>query len=241
LTAGPTNTNISVTGLTNAASVTTANACSPGSWLNIAGAGFTTEAPQSGNLGTTLNGIQVTVNGVPAPLLYVSSSLITFQCPSLPVGTSIQVAVTTAAGNTNVPIQGVMLAATPGIFVLDAARPGQGVVLVGNTSNLAMPVTDGFPSGPAAKGQYVSILATGLGDVLGGSPAVAVNYVRVWIGGIAVQPSFAGLAPQGGGVFQVIAQIPTNVVSGPSVPLYIEVDLNNGRVVPSNQVVIAVN
>jgi uncharacterized protein (TIGR03437 family) len=148
---------------------------------------------------------------------------------------------TTQSGSASVPIQNTMLAATPAIFVLDAARPGQGLVLNANSNTLAMPITDGFSGMPAVKGQYVSILATGLGAVQGGSPALAVNYVRVWIGGIPVQPSFAGLTPDGGGVFQVMAQIPAGIVSGPSVPLYVEVDPNNGQAVPSNQVVIAVN
>jgi len=159
----------------------------------------------------------------------------------LPAGTPIQVIVTTQTGNANVPIQNTMLAATPAVFELDAARPGQGVVLIANSDILAMPVTDGFSGRPAQKGEYVSILANGLGDVQGGSPALAKNYVKVWIGGTSVVPSFVGLIPGAGGLFQIIAQIPAGSISGPMVPLYVEVDLTNGQVMPSNQVVMAVN
>jgi uncharacterized protein (TIGR03437 family) len=159
----------------------------------------------------------------------------------LPPGSPIQVSITTQTGNASVPIQNAMLAATPALFVLDAARPGQGVVLIANSNTLAMPVTDGFSGRPAQKGEYVSILANGLGDVQAGSPALAKYYVRVWIGGTSVVPSFVGLIPGGGGLFQIIAQIPAGSISGPMVPLYVEVDLNNGQVLPSNQVVIAVN
>lgn len=241
LSAGLANTSLNVTGLANSASFASANACSPGSWLNIAGSGFTADPPQSGNLDTTLNGLQVMVNGAPAPLLYASNSMITFQCPMLPVGTATQVSVTTPAGSAPVPIQNTMLAATPALFTVDAARPGQGLVMIANSNSLAMPATGGFLSAPAVPGQYVSILATGLGPVSASSPPLAVNYVRVWIGGVPVQPSFAGLVPGGAGVFQVIAQIPANITAGTAVPLYLEVDPSGGNAIPSNQVVIAVS
>jgi len=159
----------------------------------------------------------------------------------LPAGSPIQVSITTQTGNASVPIQNTMLAATPALFVLDAARPGQGAVLIANSNTLAMPVMDGYSGRPAQKGEYVSILANGLGDVLGGSPALAKNYVKVWIGGTTVVPSFVGVIPGAGGLFQIIAQIPAGSISGPMVPLYVEVDLSNGQVLPSNQVVIAVN
>jgi uncharacterized protein (TIGR03437 family) len=159
----------------------------------------------------------------------------------LPVGTATQVSVTTPAGSAPVPIQNTMLAATPALFTVDAARPGQGLVMIANSNSLAMPATGGFLSAPAVPGQYVSILATGLGPVSASSPPLAVNYVRVWIGGVPVQPSFAGLVPGGAGVFQVIAQIPANITAGTAVPLYLEVDPSGGNAIPSNQVVIAVS
>jgi uncharacterized protein (TIGR03437 family) len=134
-----------------------------------------------------------------------------------------------------------MLAATPAIFTLDAARAGQGLVFIANSNTLAMPAINGYTGAPAVTGQFVSMLATGLGAVNGGSPPIALNFVRVWIGGIPVQPSFAGLVPGGSGVFQVIAQVPQNIASGASVPLYIEVDPSGGNAVPSNQVAIAVS
>jgi uncharacterized protein (TIGR03437 family) len=133
-----------------------------------------------------------------------------------------------------------MLAATPGLFVLDAVRPGQGVVLIANSGILAMPPTDGYSGRPAQRGEYISILANGLGEVQDGSPALVKNYVRVWIGGIAVQPTLSASLPGAGGIFQISVQIPQNIISGPSVPVYVEVDPGNGKVVSSNQVVIAV-
>jgi len=188
-----------------------------------------------------LGGVQVAVNGVPASLLFVSNSMITFQCPTLPPNAPIELTVQTQEGITKVPIQGTMAAATPALFALDAVRPGQGVVLIGNSNTLAMPSTDGFSGRPALQGEYVSILANGLGDVEGTWPALAKNAVRVWIGGTAVNPSFVGLIPRAGGLFQITFRIPQGSISGPLVPLYVEVSLNNGQILPSNQVVIAID
>jgi uncharacterized protein (TIGR03437 family) len=145
-----------------------------------------------------------------------------------------------SGGSGSVPIQS-EIAASPSIFVVDSARDDQGLVLLANTGTLAMPQTPGVASAPANKGGYVSIFATGLGDFSGSNPAMATNSVRVWIGGFAVTPSFVGAAQATNGVFQVIAQIPATVQSGIAVPLYLELDLSSGAVLPSNQVMIAVN
>jgi uncharacterized protein (TIGR03437 family) len=152
----------------------------------------------------------------------------------------LQVKVTSPNGSGNVAIQ-TETAAAPAIFVVDAARNDQGMVLNANTTNLAMPQTPGVASSPAVKGSYVSIFATGLGVMQGDSPALAVNAVRVWIGRILVSPIFVGAANAGTGVAQVVAQIPVDVISGPLVPLYLEVVTPGGAVLPSNQVQIAVN
>ena len=151
------------------------------------------------------------MNGSPALLLGVADSLITFECPMLAPGTQLAVNVITQNGTVGVPIQNSMLSATPALFVLDAARPGQGLVLIANSDALAMPAKGGFSGRPVQKGEYVSILATGLGEVQDGSPALAKNYVKVWIGGASVAPSFVGLIPGGAGLFQVIAQIPAGI------------------------------
>jgi len=236
----PTASGLAVIGVADAANGWSTNNCSTGSWRTVTGGGFTSQPVQATGVVTTLGGLQVTVNGAPAPLQFASNSLITFQCPTLPAGSSLQVEVTTATGSASVPIQTVVPAA-PAIFVVDGARNDQGLVLIGNSNVLAMPLTAGISSAPAIRGGYVSIFATGLGDVQGTTPALAVNPVQVWIGGIAVTPSFAGAAQSADGVFQIVAQIPLNLTPGISIPLYIEVVLPNGQSLPSNQVTIAVD
>src|SRR5580698_9291198 len=58
---------------------------------------------------------------------------------------------TTPTGNAGIPIQ-TMKEAAPAIFVVDAARVDQGLVLIGNSDTLAMPLTEGFSSTPAFAG-----------------------------------------------------------------------------------------
>ena len=229
-----------VGGVTDAADNWSTNTCSPGSWRTVSGGGFTSLPAQSSSPTTTLGGVQVTVNGTAAPLTFASPSMITFQCPVLAAGTPLQVVIVASGGSGSVPIQS-EIAASPSIFVVDSARDDQGLVLLANTGTLAMPQTPGVASAPANKGGYVSIFATGLGVFSGSNPAMATNSVRVWIGGFAVTPSFVGAAQATNGVFQVIAQIPATVQSGIAVPLYLELDLSSGAVLPSNQVMIAVN
>jgi uncharacterized protein (TIGR03437 family) len=231
-----------VSGVMDAADNWATNTCSYGAWRTITGIQLATGIASSTSLVTTLGGVQVMVNGTPAPLTYVSNSLVTFQCPALAPGLPIQVTVTNSLGSASVPIQSAV-AAAPAIFVVDAARAGQGLVLIGNSSTLAMPATAGYNSAPAVHGQYLSIYATGLGNVLGTAPALAQNSVKVWIGGIPVTPAFVGSAQGGNGVFQVIAQVPQGVIAGPLIPLYVEVDVagSGGNVFPSNQVEVAVN
>ena len=218
------------------------NNCTYGSWRTITGIQLSSQIASANTLVTTLGGVQVTVNGTPAPLTYVSNSLVTFQCPALAPGAPINVTIMNSLGTSSVPIQSVV-AAAPSVFVVDAARAGQGLVLIGNTGTLAMPTTPGYNSIPAVHGQFISIYATGLGNVLGTAPALAQNTVKVWIGGISATPVFVGSAQSGNGVFQVIAQVPDGIIAGPLVPLYVEVDVagNGGNIFPSNQVQVAVN
>jgi uncharacterized protein (TIGR03437 family) len=231
-----------VSGVMDSADNWSTNNCTYGSWRTITGIQLSSQIASANSLVTTLGGVQVMVNGTPAPLTYVSNSLVTFQCPALAPGAPISVTITNSLGSSSVPIQSVV-AAAPSVFVVDAARAGQGLVLIGNTATLAMPATAGYNSVPAVHGQFISIYATGLGNVLGTAPALAQNTVKAWIGGISVTPAFVGSAQSGNGVFQIIVQVPDGVLAGPLVPLYVEVDVagSGGNIFPSNQVQVAVN
>jgi len=244
----------SVLSIKNAASFTGGEICSPGSWVSILGAGFTRQPPASqvtDPLPTNLAGLQVLVNGTPAPLLYGSDAFINFQCPQMPPGSSLQVSVLSETGGSTTPISMTIRSATPGLFTMDASGSGQGAVLIAGTDQLAALHREDLPSRPAHKGEYLSIYGNGFGEVDDGvppgSPApldrlLYVKYpVKAVVGGIEVVPSFAGLTPGQYSLFVVNAQIPKEVVTGSAVPLYLRVTLDDGTVLTTNQVTVAID
>jgi len=237
----------------NSANIQSSYFCSPGSWATLIGVAFTAQAPivaQGVPLPTNLGGVQVRVNDSPVPLLYVGESQVNFQCPRLPIGSALQVTVQSETGFTSLPFSGVMYEAAPALFTLDYSGSGQGAVLIANSYDVAMPRTEGVPSRPARHGEFLSIYANGLGETLEevpvGSPAPLDhlvrlrNTVRVFVGGVAVAPDFAGVAPGEIGLYQINVAVPPEVPVGPAVPLRVEVGLGDGSTLASNEVTIAV-
>jgi uncharacterized protein (TIGR03437 family) len=179
-----------------------------------------------GPLPTSLGGVSVTINGVPAPMFSVSNvngqEQINVQVPfQTAPGQPAAVAVTTSAGTAqinNVSVQAVQ----PAIFEnLDAAN---------NRFAVAQRLTDGAyitPTNPVQRGQRVRVYLTGLGQT---TPAAVTNQ-----GGIAGQrvlaPVIVGINNEGvpfesaeylpgaNGVYMVTFTVPTNAPTGPYVPL----------------------
>ena len=261
VSAGPT---IYANGLENAASpvsVTNDSATNsfavglpPGTFTALYGsqlASATTVAPFP--FPKTLGGVKVLVNGTAAPIYFVSQSQIDFVMPWETAGTLATIQVVTGGGTSNTVTTTIQTA--PQIFTTNQQGSGQGAVLIAGTSSVVAP-SGAFPgSRAAAKGEYVSIFATGLGAVenqpddgavaSGLSPTVAQPVVRIGCPGpngvvafcsAAVQ--FSGLAPGFTGLYQVNVLIPSNALSGNQVPLQLNYADGSGR--PSNIVTIAI-
>jgi uncharacterized protein (TIGR03437 family) len=121
---------------------------------------------------------------------------------------------------------------------------------VADSGELAMPLLEGVSARPVKKGEHISIFANGLGlldeDIAPGVPAPLDrlvqlrNRARVFIGGVEVEPTFAGLAPGGIGLYQINAAVPGSASVGPAVPVRIQIVLGDGTEVTSNTVVIAI-
>ena len=179
---------------------------------------------------TTLGDVQVTVAGIPAPLLYVSPSQINFQVPgATPTGGTQEIQVIRAS-------TGQLLASwvfridsvSPGLFTANATGSGQVAAINQDNS-----VNDG--THPAKAGTYISLYATGQGVVDGmpadGQPAptntlITAQIPNVFINGFQVPTSdvqFSGLAPGFVGLWQINAKIPANVPPG-QVSVFIIVD-----------------
>jgi uncharacterized protein (TIGR03437 family) len=190
---------------------------SPGVIFTVAGTGLgppigqTLQFDSSGNIASTLAGVQVLVDDTPAPLLFVQGNQINAVAPyelTSRVGQSVNVQViyNQVAGNiAEVPI----VATSPAIFNLGS---GQGAIrnqdqTVNGTSN------------PAAAGSLVSIYATGEGQInpngvdgqlVTNASTLPVAAVSVSIGAVSIVPQFAG-STEFDGFFQVNAQVPPGI------------------------------
>ena len=232
---------------------TASTPCSPGSFATLAGVDLTSQDPQVSQdipMLMTLAGLQVLVNGDPAPLSYASDSAVTFQCPMLDPGSPLLIQVRSSEGALSNQVETTMQEVTPGLYSMDSTGQGQGTILIAATNEIAMESTAGVPSRPASPGEVVIIFANGLGavdnPVAAGSPApsdvpaLLLHTLKVVIGGEEVDPVFAGLAVGVVGLDQLNVQLPDDVSTGSNIPVYLKVSLSDGSTVTSNQVTMAI-
>jgi uncharacterized protein (TIGR03437 family) len=168
-------------------------------------------------LPTTLADTQVLVNGIAAPIYFVSPSQINFLMPNdAPTsGTATITVVNSSTGQVLGSSQIAMAPSSPGIFTATATGSGQAAVLNQDYS------VNG-PNNPAPWNSVVSFYGTGAGMVPGappdGSPATGVTPTstmpQVAIGAQFVPAAnilYSGLAPGLVGVWQVNVKIPSSV------------------------------
>jgi uncharacterized protein (TIGR03437 family) len=224
-----------ITDIQNAAGYKTAIAA--GGWALTKGtfAGVT-ETVGTVPVGTNLAGVTVSVNGVPAPVYYVSATQINFIVPAaIPAGIHpFQVRTASQTYNSTIRI----LPAAPGIFTQDAATPPKGAVLNQNfTLNTAQ--------NPALRGEIIQLYGSGPGafvnPVTDGAPAPSnpVNSTRsmpqVFIGGVPAEVLFTGLTPTAAALWQINVRVPNETFITGRVPVVVFVDG-----VDSNEVAIFV-
>ena len=208
------------------------DAVSPGDIVALFGEQLLFDAPpalQSAPLPTTLDGVQVLVNGEAAPLYYVSYFQINFQIPNdIPTGTAV-VQVKRGDGTTSNPASVQIVPRAPRLLTLD----GTYGAIVNQDFTLPMPTgTFGaFQTHPAREGDALTIYAIGLGtttpSVTSGQPAPGGPYANldtmptVAFGGgitpVTATPFFAGLTPTASGLYQVNVIIPPGVPKGSNV------------------------
>ncbi len=168
-------------------------------------------------LSASLGGTSVTINGIAAPLFYVSPTQINFFVPYELAGqTTATIAVSTSGGI--VELSGVpIIAQAPGIFELDSA--GDAAALHSNGTVVSS-------AAPASSGEVVELFATGLGPVsnvpadgaAAPSGTLANDQIApaVTIGGVNAQVNFAGLAPGFVGLYQINVTVPSGLPAGPA-------------------------
>jgi uncharacterized protein (TIGR03437 family) len=200
----------------------------PGGVLSIFGSQLAsaTGGASAVPLPTMMAGTVVTINGIAAPLYYISPGQLNVQIPYEVTGgsvASIQISNNgqTVTSNFNVA------AAAPAIFSTNSQGSGQGAIL-----NTAYQLVD--TSHPATPGStYIQIYCIGLGSVSNqpadgsASPSnpvakTAAN-TQVTIGGKPAVVTFSGLAPGFVGEYQVNALVPAGISAGSAVPVVVSV------------------
>jgi uncharacterized protein (TIGR03437 family) len=202
------------TGVVNAGSSAPFTAdLAPGELLTLYGANMSagTQIASTVPFPTTLNNTQVKINGIPAPLYYVTPTQLSAIVPySVTTGIAqIQVINNGTASNT---VTMFVSATSPGVLTQLQNGLGYGDVIHADGTLVTA-------AKPAQPGETVSVFLTGLGAV---NPAIsdgavgpinpyslATNTISADIGGVTAAVGYAGLAPQLAGLYQLNITIPT--------------------------------
>ena len=208
-----------LTSALNGASFAVGQPLAPGSLASLFGVGFGSATANATTipLPATLGNFSMTVGGIPAPLLFVSSAQVNFQVPwTVPAGPADLVA--TVNGTQLPKLTATIGAVEPGIFSV-AYGTGQAIA-INSDGSLTAPANSipGVATRPAKPGETIIILATGLGAV---SPSIATGAAAsdalrttnvtpsVLIDGTPATVTFHGLSPQFVGVNQLNVVVPS--------------------------------
>ena len=213
----------------------------PGEILTLFGPSIGPDEPKSyqigssGRVSTNLDGLQVLIGGIPAPILYASKNQINVVAPfSTPTQGQVTVQVTGAPVAVQ-PLTVNAVTASPGIFTLNGSGSGQGAIV--NQDG-----TLNGPDNPAPAGSTVSIFVTGLGAMTpvpadGAIPVVPTSKpvlpIQVGLYSVAGQQpiEYVGDAPgQIEGLQQINIQVPPSVIGQlgvATVPIFAGENSNN--------------
>jgi uncharacterized protein (TIGR03437 family) len=220
------------------------SAIAPGQIVSIYGTNLGPESgvqpglDGTGRIPTSVNGVSVTFNGVPAPILFARADQTNVQAPYEIAGldsASIVVSYNTLASQ---PFAAAVSASAPQIFTLSGSS-NRAIAFSQDKS----PITT---DNPAVRGQIIYFYVTGEGVVSPALPAgvlasiqttlpTPVLPVSVRIGGAAANVLFAGIPPGLAGVMQVNVIVPSDAITGSNVFLSVRVGDTE-----SNMVTIAV-
>jgi uncharacterized protein (TIGR03437 family) len=221
-----------ITAVANAASYDS-SCVSPGEIVAIFGKGIgpasiaSLQLDANGLVSASAGNTRVYFNGIAAPILYATSTQVSAVVPYEMAQYSSVNVVVEYSGNASAPFPVKINAAIPGIFTADSSGSGQGAILNVRDS------TRNGPNNPAARGDYVTIYATGEGSTL---PPVVDGRVSgaplptpalpcsATIGGQSATVEYCGSAPgETSGLLQVNVQVPQSVSPGSSVPVTITI------------------
>jgi uncharacterized protein (TIGR03437 family) len=226
-----------VTAVTNAANG--AATVEAGSWITIKGTNFATTATTWDNaiigtvFPTTLGGVTVAIDGMPAPIAFVNATQINALAPATNKLGDVSVVVSNATGSST-PATAAMASASPGLF---AFTQNQGKYVAGIVLDSATSFQYLAPAGllgstvqsrAAKAGDTIVLFGTGFGPTTAPvnpeiSSAVSIPLAhtganitaplaQVTIGGQAAQLLFCGIGSPG--VYQINAVVPAGLTAG---------------------------
>ncbi len=230
--------NLTAAGVVNGASFVS-GPVSPGEIVSLFGSGLGPLTPASLTMtnprlvANSLEGVRVFFDGVAAPLLYASAGQVNAVVPYSVAGQSTTVLQVEYLGALSSAVTLPVAATAPGVFSIAGSGLGPGAIL--NSQDLSV----NSALNPAARGDWVSIFATGAGvttpasadGLLASAPLPAPNAnVSVTIGGLPCPTNFAGAAPGlVSGMLQINAQVPAGVEPGSAVPVQISIGSANSQ------------
>jgi uncharacterized protein (TIGR03437 family) len=237
--------NIQVLGVANAASYAT-GAFSPGEIVAIFGQEIgppvliTGEVNYNGPLSSISGGSQVFFDGIPAPLVYVSSTQLSVIVPYEVAGQQKTDLVITYNGATSNPFALAIAPTAPGLFAANEQGSGQGLILNqdGTLNSSATPAPPGSTIVMFGTGEGMLSPAGSTGEIVDISapfPAIA-SPVSVTIGDAPCKIVYAGSVPTFvEGLFQINAVVPGGVASG-----YQPIHVHIGGVASQDNLIVVV-
>jgi uncharacterized protein (TIGR03437 family) len=194
-----------------------------GTAMGPAAAAYATVDPSTGKLATTIGGVQVLFNGIPAPMIYASATQISAVVPYEMAPIASPTVLVKYVGQTSNGYQLTSTTTMPGLFTQNSSGSGPGAILNQDYS------LNG-PNNAAAKGSIVMVFMTGEGQTspqgvtgaitTGTLPPPQVTPapllpIGVLINGQPALWTYAGEAPGlAAGLMQLNVQIPPNALSG---------------------------
>jgi uncharacterized protein (TIGR03437 family) len=195
----------------------------PGEWVSVYGSNFadivkdwSDQDFSSGALPTSVAGVQVLVNGSPAPVWYVFPGQINFQAPTNISGTAtvavVRNGVASSAGTVNV------VTGSPGVISYSSnyVTYYPSAQFAGTTNIVGDPAVFGSSVKKALPGNQIQMYATGLASTQSGVViATSIPFssaVTITIGSTTVTPSFAGQI--GAGYYQINFTVPPGLAAG---------------------------
>lgn len=215
--AGSTAPSISANGIVNAASL--AAGITANSWITILGTNLALDtndwsnAVVNGKLPTSLDGVSVSVGGMPAYVYYVSPNQINALAPDIPPG-PVTVTVTTPNGTT-APVSATAGVYGPAFFLWPGNQP---VATRPDYSFAVNPGTFSVVTAAAKPGEVIILWGTGFGPTNPAAPVgistpatqvySTMTLPTVTLGSTQLQVLGAALTPGSAGLYQIAVQLP---------------------------------